>query len=261
MVLARHKKLSKKGKTSTNDAFVRLRAILNYGHAIGATPSQNPVTILSNARLWHKRNQRKEIIASHQLKEWLDAVNQVTPEIHRTAFLLMLYMGFRISETYSLEWKDIDLDNELITQRDTKNGTDHELPIPLTLLPLMHTLKEATGNRRYLFPSPASKDNKSRTNHETPYSYPKKVIKQINDRISFHFSPHMSRHTFTTIAEAVNIPKTMIDRLTNHTTTNDVTGGYIHTETETLRIAINKIASYISNKTSTSDNVVRLYRQ
>ena len=51
----------------------------------------------------------------------------------------------------------------------------------------------------------------------------------------------------------------MIDRLTNHTMTNDVTGGYIHTEMETLREAINKIAAYIQAKTNQSHNVVNLF--
>jgi len=52
----------------------------------------------------------------------------------------------------------------------------------------------------------------------------------------------------------------MIDRLTNHTMTNDVTGGYIHTEMETLREAINKIAAHIQAKTYPSNNVIKLHR-
>jgi len=252
MVLTRHKKLSERGKTATNDAFVRLRAILNYGHAIGAITSHNPVTILSNARLWHKRNQRKEIIQSHQLSEWIAAVNQLSPMPHQAAFLMMLYMGFRIMETYSLRWSDVDLVNGLITQRDTKNSTDHELPIPTALTPILKELHEISGDSTFLFPSKGST--------EKHLTYPKKAIAQINKSVRFHFNPHMTRHTFTTIAEAVGTPKTMIDRLTNHTTTNDVTGGYIHTEIETLRSNINKIATYIDSKNSSSDNVIQLYK-
>jgi integrase len=257
MVLARHKKLSQKGKTATNDAFVRLRAILNYGHVISAIGNHNPVTILSNARLWHKRNHRKEIIQSHQLAEWVNAVEQITPRTHQTAFLMMLYMGFRIMETYELQWKNVDLTNNLITQRDTKNGTDHELPIPSLLIPIIKELHTTTGESYFLFPSVAR--GLQTADAEKHLTYPKKPIKQINDRIGFHFNPHMTRHTFTTIAEAVGTPKTMIDRLTNHTTTNDVTGGYIHTETETLREAINKIAAYIQVRLGESEKVVQLY--
>jgi len=250
MILERFKKLTPRGKTSTNDAFVRLRAILNHARVIKAI-DHNPVTILSDARLWHKRVRRTKMIQSNQLGEWLDAVQTITPEIHRTAFLTMLYMGYRIDETYSLEWAEVDLANFLIIQRDTKNGTDHELPIPKVLIPEISQLQAITGHSKYLFPA------KQRDSY---HGYPKVQIKQINDAVSFHFHPHMTRHTFTTIAEAISIPKTMIDRLTNHTMTNDVTGGYIHTEMETLREAINKIAAYIQAKTNQSHNVVKLFK-
>ncbi|MBC8193488.1 MAG: hypothetical protein H8E18_13970 [FCB group bacterium] len=51
----------------------------------------------------------------------------------------------------------------------------------------------------------------------------------------------------------------MIDRLTNHTTTNDVTGGYIHTEIETLREAVNKISGYIQARLDKGEKVVKLF--
>jgi integrase len=170
--------------------------------------------------------------------------------MHRTAFLMMLYMGFRITETYAIKWDDVDLENELLVQRDTKNGTDHELPIPTLLVPEIEELMLLTGGSCYMFPA---------VRRDTFHGRPKRQIKQINDAVSFDFNPHMTRHTFTTIAEAVGISKTMIDRLTNHTTTNDVTGGYIHTEIETLRDAINKITAYIQAKTTDSGKVVQLY--
>jgi hypothetical protein len=44
----------------------------------------------------------------------------------------------------------------------------------------------------------------------------------------------------------------------NHTTSNDVTGGYIITEEDTLRDAINKIADYIQARVTQQDNVVQL---
>ncbi|MBT4079883.1 MAG: integrase family protein [Gammaproteobacteria bacterium] len=249
MVLARHKKLTKKGKTATNGAFRPLRAVLNYAITTKAI-SHNPVAVLSAGRLWHKERRRNDLIESGQLKEWIDAVNTISPEMHRTAFLMMLYMGFRITETYAIKWDDVDLENELLVQRDTKNGTDHELPIPTLLVPEIEELMLLTGGSCYMFPA---------VRRDTFHGRPKRQIKQINDAVSFDFNPHMTRHTFTTIAEAVGISKTMIDRLTNHTTTNDVTGGYIHTEIETLRDAINKITAYIQAKTTDSGKVVQLY--
>jgi hypothetical protein len=51
----------------------------------------------------------------------------------------------------------------------------------------------------------------------------------------------------------------MIKRMMNHATTNDVTGGYIVTENETLRQAINKVASYIQARVTQTDNVIQLH--
>ena len=270
MVLARHKKLTKRGKTATNGAFRPLRAVLNYAITKKAI-NHNPVAVLSAGRLWHKERRRTDIIRPKQLGEWLSAVDQLEPAMHRVAFKMFLFMGFRITETYKIQWSDVDLDNGLIVQRDTKNHTDHELPIPKILLPEIERLKMDAverleeGEELLPFMFPAIK-------RDSFHGRPKLQIASLNKKLGFHFSPHMARHTFTTICEAVGIPKTMIDRLTNHTMTSDVTAGYIHTEVETLREAINKVADYIEeqvkvskkeeNKRSESDgdesNVVQL---
>jgi len=88
--------------------------------------------------------------------------------------------------------------------------------------------------------------------------HPREPMKLVTKASGVEFSPHDCRRTFATIAEAVNLPLTMIKRLMNHVTTNDVTGGYIVTEEETLRAAINKIASYITAKVSDDGKVIQL---
>lgn len=254
MVLAKHKKLTKKGKTATNGAFRPLRAVFNYAITKKAI-SHNPVAVLSAGRLWHKERRRTDIIRPKQLGEWLNAVDQLEPAMHRVAFKMFLFMGFRVTETYKIEWSDVDLSSGLIVQRDTKNHTDHELPIPKILLPEIGVLKRDSeqqlkkGEELSPFMFPATK-------RDSFHGRPKLQIASLNKSLSFHFSPHMARHTFTTICEAVGIPKTMIDRLTNHTMTGDVTAGYIHTEVETLREAINKVADYIEDQIQANENEV-----
>jgi len=83
-------------------------------------------------------------------------------------------------------------------------------------------------------------------------------MKVVTKTSCVEFSPQDCRRTFATIAEAVNLPLTMIKRLMNHVTTNDVTGGYIVTEEETTRAAINKIATYITAKVSDDGKVIHL---
>jgi integrase len=84
-------------------------------------------------------------------------------------------------------------------------------------------------------------------------------MKVVTKASGVEFSPHDCRRTFATIAEAVNIPLTMIKRLMNHVTTNDVTGGYIVTEEATLREAINKVAGYIQARVTQKDNLIKLH--
>lgn len=256
MVLSRYKKLSVR-PTACNGAFRPLRAVLNHAVATEAL-EDNPVSILSAQKLWHKGKRRTDTIRSEQLGEWLAAVDRLEPAMHRLAFKMMLFMGYRITETYSIEWSDVDLVNGLIVQRDTKNNTDHELPIPGVLLPLIADwrgeLEEGLGQGekmpQYMFPA---------VKRDTFHGRPKRQIAALNEALSFEFRPHTARHTFTTIAEAVGVPKTMIDRLTNHTMDSDVTAGYIHAELGTLREAINKVAAYIQAQVDADNKVVKLY--
>ncbi len=249
-ILARHKKLTAKGKTTTNGAFRALRAVLNYAVAIKAIDS-NPVTALSAARLWHKNKRKSTNIIAKQLGAWLSAVDSLTPSMHRVAFRMMLFMGYRITETYSIKWDDVDLEHGRIVQRDTKNGTDHELPIPTLLQPMIEELRSETDSNEYMFPAKL---------REGFHGYPKRQIKQINDAVDFDFNPHMTRHTFITIAEALGISSGFIKQLVNHDTSSDVTDGYSHQEFETKREAINRIAAYIEGHAAApSGKVVQLY--
>lgn len=248
MVLKRHKKISKTGKTTANTTMRVLRLTLNYASAIGMIDS-NPTSILSKARLWHKNNRKDRVIPSNQLQAWHEAVEALPNQRAKIYLLMALYMGFRSSELLTLEWSHVDMRSKTITLYDTKNGTNHALPIPKALSPYIKALKEHTGKYKWVFAG----DKPDR-----PMAIPAKPIKAVTKESGVEFSPHDCRRTFATIAEAVNLPLTMIKRLMNHVTTNDVTGGYIITEEETLREAINKVADYIQARVTQKGNVIKL---
>ncbi len=249
MVLKRQKKISKTGKTTANTTMRVLRLTLNYAVAVGMIES-NPTSILSKARLWHKNNRKDRVIPSNQLQAWYQAV-EVLPNQRAKVYLLMaLYMGFRSSELLTLEWSHVDMKEKYITLLDTKNGTNHRLPIPESLIPFIIDLNDITGTSQWVFAG---------NNPISPMAVPAKPIRSVTASCGVEFSPHDCRRTFATIAEAVNLPMSMIKRLMNHVTTNDVTGGYIVTEEETLRAAINKVADYIQSRVTEKDNVIQLH--
>lgn len=250
MILKRHKEISQqKGKTTANTTMRVLRATLNYAGAVGMIES-NPASILSRARLWHKNNRKDRVIPSNQLQAWHEAVEALPNQKAKVYLLMALYMGFRSTELLTLEWSHVDIKGQSITLYGTKNGTNHRLPIPTLLMPHINSLKNTAGDCKWVFEG---------TKAGKPMTAPIKPIKAVIDATGVEFSPHDCRRTFATIAEAVNLPMSMIKRLMNHVTTNDVTGGYIVTEEETLRKAINKVADYIQARVVIQQgNVVKL---
>jgi hypothetical protein len=67
------------------------------------------------------------------------------------------------------------------------------------------------------------------------------------------------RRTFATAPEAALLPLSMIKRLLNHDITNNtVTGGYIRTEENTLKQAVNRVAAVYLSYIQTEENVVSL---
>ena len=75
-------------------------------------------------------NQRKEFFTREKFKELLEAATEVfdNPEL-ADAMLFAVYTGCRRGELLELEVRDVELDKNLLTFRDTKNGTDHILDI------------------------------------------------------------------------------------------------------------------------------------
>lgn len=238
MIMKRHKKLTQKGKTTANTTMRVLRLTLNYAKAVGMI-EDNPTEVLSKARLWHKNKRKDRLIPSNKLRAWHKAVEELENKQAKVYLFLLLYMGFRSSEALTLEWENIDLEQELITLRDTKNRTDHSLPMPEPIVSFFNELAVNKKHSRWVFPN---------INNDGPMSIPTKPIRAVIRKSDCEFSPHDCRRTFATIAEAVKLPLTMIKRLMNHATNGDVTGGYIFTEEQTLRRAIEQIAEFIQQK-------------
>ena len=152
---------------------------------------------------------------------------------------MLLYMGFRTSEALTLEWSNVNMKDKTITALDTKNHTDHTLPIPMALFPYIKASHDQTGNNKSVF---TGED----TNKHMTVS--KKQITTIVETTGIEFSSHDLRRTFATIGEAVGVPLSMIKRMMNYVMTEDITASYISTEADTLRDAINKIGNFINAK-------------
>lgn len=252
MVEKKHILIGKKSIYRANGTMRLLRALYNY--AIGAYEDSkgnpiiqhNPVQRISHNKSWYREKTRSNIVQPNDLKAWFTAVKSL-PENKINAIrvnlsdtisdylLFIVFTGLRQSEAAGLLWESVDFNNEVFTVMDTKNHTDHMLPLTEYLINL---LKNRQNKSTSVFVFPGNNPDSSIVN---PY----KQIKKVREDSGIYFTMHDLRRTFATIADSLDIQHHIIKRLMNHSN-NDVTiKHYVKPSIERLREPMNKISNYI----------------
>jgi integrase len=237
MVLARRKQF----EGGRDNKLRVLRLLMRYAVVTLKALDENPVDVLRDGSLWTKPKRKKRMIQSDNLKDWYQSVLRLGNEKAKVYLLLLLHTGLRDQDVRYLEWKDVDFKNDCFVARDTKNHSDFTAYIAPQIKPYLRSLQALTGDNQYLFPGD-SKDG--------VMNMPRKPIAQVRNETGLEFSSHDLKRTFLTIGEAAMIPFSLLKALANHKTDNDVTGGYINPEANTLKQATFKIADYIQQHTA-----------
>jgi len=255
MVETKHTKIGKKSIYRANGSMRLLRALFNY--AIGAYENSkgepiivhNPVQRISHNKAWYREKTRSNIIQPNDLKDWFEAINNlpnhkinsIRNNISSTVtdyLTFILFTGLRQSEAAGLLWDDVDFNNNIFTVRDTKNHTDHTLPLTDSMSSLLEN-RLAKSNSIFVF---------SGNNPDKAIVNPYKQIKKVREDSGVHFTMHDLRRTFATIADSLDIQHHIIKRLMNHSN-NDVTiKHYVQPSIERLREPMKRISDYIMSK-------------
>jgi len=225
LVANKHKRLSVEHGPAYADGAMRvLRAIINVAQfqfeAPDGTPllADNPVRRLSQTRSWNRVSRRTSYIKPTQLKPWIERVLKLKadPEKREACaiadwLLVTLLTGLRRSEGLRLSWADVDLDNKILTVRDTKNHLDHTLPLSDYLVELLAARRKAEPEAVQVFASYGA---------EGYLIDPRKQLARIVADSGVTFTPHDLRRTFITVAESLDIPAYALKRLLNPQSTN-----------------------------------------
>jgi integrase len=234
-VFTRHQDISLIGKTTATNTMRVLRLALKYAKARKWVDTV-ATDVLKETRAWARPQRKSRTIKRDDLPRWLEAVKILPNQKAKTYLLMGLYMGFRCNEMLALEWSNVDFKKGTILALDTKNGTDHTLPMPDDFAPYIQALYALTGKHRWVF------SGEDASKHMT---VPKKPIAAVVKMTDIEFSSHDLRRTFASTSNAVGNSTTTTKFLMNHATANDVTDGYIIAEEHTLKEAINRIAGLI----------------
>jgi integrase len=179
-----HKSASKKAPYEANRTVQLLRAAINWA----ITDLDWPASDLSggaNPAHGIELNQekaRKEWIRPNEIPALMNAIEaEIDPWI-RSFFLMLLYTGARLSELLTLQWRDVDLPNTSLTFRDTKNKTDHALPLASDAVDILKAIPKTKGNP-YVF-----NGNKRGSHLVNPYKAWKRILEraEIERRVTIH---------------------------------------------------------------------------
>lgn len=242
MVVRQHRKLSLVSQARADNTMRVLRALLN--HAMAKYDNSegnpiivaNPVNVLSQTRSWNPRKRKTRYIKPHQLAAWYQATLRLTFDTSRDYFHFLLFTGFRKSEAACMKWEDVDFIDQTFTTRDTKNSSDHTLPMSDFLYKLLKHRYDYRVNE-WIFPSERSEDK-----HLVSL---RSGMRRIVELSGVEFSFHDLRRTFITIAESMDISHYALKRLLNHKNSSDVTAGYIILDIERLREPMQRITDKI----------------
>ncbi|HEY6288533.1 MAG TPA: tyrosine-type recombinase/integrase, partial [Nitrospiraceae bacterium] len=241
MVEERHRMLTERSPAEANRAMRYLRALFVFASDYRDSEGQpvipdNPVRRLSAKRLWNRIERRTQYIEPEQLSPWWQAVQSLenkaqypSREANRDYLVLLLLTGLRRTEALRLRWENVNLKVGTLCAVDTKNRSDHVLPMGRYLWELMRRRRRASDSD-WVFANPLTGSR---------ITDPHRQVVNVVARSGVPFSPHDLRRTFASIVSRLG------DRLSYYTTkrllnhrTSDVTQGYVQFDLEQLRSAM-----------------------
>lgn len=258
----RFRELSEKSPAQANQAFRILRAMLNYARAAyrpGDKPMivENPVKIISDAKLWNRIQARSGRIPNDKIGVAWNVVQKMRNDPDQTVIgetladvvSFLMLTGARWSEAAGLTWDQVDLEAAWWHLPDPKNRTPITFPLPDAAVII---LEKRTRKGSFVFPA------RSGDGHVIEA---RGVLEKVSQAVGVHIRPHDLRRTFRAVAGECGIEFWKTKLLMGHKISGDVTISH-YTETSDLRYLapeINRIADWITRQgtIATTDNVIQ----
>jgi len=204
----------------------------------------NPVQVLSANKSWNKEKIRKTVIKTYNMGDWFKAIHALpnhelnkkqpnSSEVVKDYLIFVLFTGLRRREASNLKWTDVDFRDKTLTISETKNNSQHTLPLSDYLFSLL-SKRLSQSESVFVFAGSST----------TPLNDPKTQVEKVRKICGFHFTLHDLRRTFETTAESIGVPYLAQKTLINHKfQKSDVTAGYAIVTVERLREPMQQITN------------------
>jgi integrase len=173
--------------------------------------------------------QEPEALSAEEARQFLDAARDHYLEV---PVALALFVGLSRGDLRALTWKEVDLDQGLITRPRHKTGRALRLPISPPLREVLERHRRRSGPVCPRLPKSNSSLSKS--------------LHRLCDRAEIPRGGwHRLRHTAATLLAAAGTDVATIGRILGHRPGSVVTLRYLHTDDERLRQAAEAVAQAV----------------
>lgn len=230
------------GIAQANKAMQFLSAIMNYAGAEEINGERlikdNPVNVLKEKRIRKSLKPRETYVDLDDLWKVYLAVQSLENKTVGHLLELLISTGLRLNEATSLQWKNVYFDHKYFIVEDTKNRSDHVVPMPRGIEWILKSQRKMVpSDNPWVFPSSTA---------DTHIVEIRRQVSKVCVASTVDFTPHDLRRTFATIAHCCGLNHTTIKRVMNHKH-KDITEQYIQTKLEELRLPMEEIDNFITN--------------
>lgn len=228
-----------KSPRTINYVFGILSQILSYAKKIGYLKGD---IITQQMKKIKFDNSRVRFLTKEEAKILLDALRKYSQQLYEIS-LLSLYCGLRAGEIFNLCWSDIDLQNKIITLRDTKNTKTRIIYMPDNIYKmLLHkSINQKKSSLLFL-----NKDGNKLKGVSHAFAHVVDIlklnegVKDIRQKVVFH----TLRHTYASWLAQMGTDLYVVQQLMGHSSFA-MTQRYAHLSPETLKKAVNNFEERI----------------
>lgn len=187
-------------------------------------PKGNPCRILKAKKLRKSLTPRQRFLNELERSQLYEALALSSHEQYEGSVtaedadlvMLLIHTGLRLDEARTMEWSSVNFKLEQFTAFNTKNGSNHTLPMTNATKELF-SKRLKTKKGKYVFPSPL--------NSSQPMSA-SRTFQRVCNEVGFDFSAHDLRRTVATVASEMGYDLNKIGAVLNHSKAG-VTANYI----------------------------------
>lgn len=208
----------------------------------------NPSQDLSGA-IKTRKAKNHSALAREELPEFFQCLDGYDGDpITRLALKFVAHVFVRTSEALGARWDEIQGDHWVIPGSRMKMGTEHVVPLSTQAKSILEEVRQTSGDRDLIFPSPRNPNKQMSTNTLLFGMY----------RLGYHgrATTHGFRTTASTILNEAGFKPDVIERQLAHLERNKVRGAYNRAEYLEERATMMQWYSDLLDSLREGDNVI-----